>query len=109
MHRAAQGAGIAVAFERGETGRRGLLLVVIDPHHEIRIAGLDRRMDQVPGEHRLIATAPGADRKVIGRMAGCRTVPDVVVDGIVTGHDSAFFASMIGRTLSRIGSSGVSR
>src|SRR5262245_40784048 len=49
VHRAAQGAGVAVALEKGAAGGRGLLLVVVDAHHEIWIASLDRRVDQIAG------------------------------------------------------------
>src|ERR1700730_16189594 len=70
VHRAAQGARVAVAFEKSAAGGRGLLLVVVDPHHEIRIARLDRRVDQIAGEHSLVAAAPGADREVVGCVTG---------------------------------------
>src|SRR6266446_606847 len=91
VHRAAQGAGVAVAFEKGATGGRGLLLVVVDPHHEVGIARLDRRVDQSAGEHRLVAAAPRADSEVIGRMPGGRAQPDVVVEGMVTGDEFGLF------------------
>src|SRR5882757_937232 len=64
VHRAAQGARVAVAFEKSAAGGRGLPLVVIDPHHEIRIARLDRRVDQIAGEHGLVTAASGTDREV---------------------------------------------
>src|SRR4029077_4809669 len=84
-HRAAQRISVAVAFEEGTARGRSLLLVVVDPHYEVGIACLDRRVDQVAGKHRLVAAAPGADSKVIGCVAGSRGQPDMVVDGIVAG------------------------
>src|SRR5205085_5310124 len=76
VHRAAQGAGVAVAFEKGAPGGRGLLLVVVDAHYEVRITRLDRRVDQIAGEHCLVAAAPCAHCEVIRRVAGSRGQPD---------------------------------
>src|SRR5260370_39173080 len=80
VHRAAQGGGVAVAFEKGAASSRGLLRVVIDPHHEIRIARLDRRGDQIAGNYGLVAAAPGADREAIRFMTGGRTAPTWIID-----------------------------
>src|SRR5215472_7104084 len=91
VHRAAQCAGIAVALEKGAASGRCLFLVVVDPHHKIRIARLDRRVDQIAGELRLVTAAPGADGKVIGCVTRCRGQPDVVVDCIVAGDEFGLF------------------
>src|SRR6516165_11649157 len=64
VHRAAQRAGVAVALEECSSGSRGLFLIVIDAHHQVGIAGLDWRVDQVAGEDRLIAAASGAHREM---------------------------------------------
>src|SRR5260370_4673367 len=63
VHRAAQRVGVAVALEETPARGDGLIAIGIDPHHQFGIAGLDWRMDQIAGEHRLVAAAPGADRK----------------------------------------------
>src|SRR6516165_289667 len=76
VHCAAQGICIAVALEKPAPRRDRLGRIVIDPHHKLRIARLDRRVDQIAGEHRLVAAAPGADRKMIGRVAGGWSEPD---------------------------------
>ena len=77
MHRAAQCARVAVTLEKAAPRRGRLGRIIIDPHHEIRIARLQRRVDQIAGKHRLIAAAPGADGEVIGSMSGGRAQPDV--------------------------------
>ena len=79
MHRAAQRVGVAVALEEAPSGLDGLVAIGIDPHDQLGIARLDRRMDQIAGEHRLVAAPSGAHREMIRRMARGRRQPDVVL------------------------------
>jgi hypothetical protein len=57
VHRAAQRVGVAVALEKAAAGGHTLVAVGIHPHREIGIARLQRRMNQVAGEHRLVLAA----------------------------------------------------
>src|SRR5579863_5560023 len=66
VHRAAQRVGVAVALEKAPAGLHRLVAVGVDAHHQLRIARLDRRMNEVTGEHRLVMAAAGADRKMVG-------------------------------------------
>src|SRR5260370_26935149 len=68
VHRAAPGGGVAVAFEKDAASSRGLLLVVIDPHHEIRIARLDLRVDQIARTPRLPPGARCSDHEAARRL-----------------------------------------
>src|ERR1051325_507479 len=69
VHRAAQGVGVAVALEEPPPRRHRLLAVGVDPHHQLGIARLQWRVDQVAGEHRLVAALAGADREMVGGVA----------------------------------------
>src|SRR3954447_4311345 len=87
MHRAAERIGVAVALEEAPPRRNGLVAVGIDAHDQLGVAGLDRRVDQVAGEYRLIAAAPGADREMIGRVPRSRRQPDMIVQFVVAGDE----------------------
>src|SRR5712664_4138701 len=61
VHRAAQRVGVAVALEEIPARPDSLVAVGVDAHDPFGIAGLDRRMDQIAGEHRGVAALAGAD------------------------------------------------
>src|SRR5271169_1389417 len=86
VHRAAQGRRVAIALEEAAPGRRGLLLIEIDAHHQVGIARLDRRMDQIAGEHRPVAALSGTDREMVGGVAWGRHQPGVVIERVIAGH-----------------------
>ncbi len=61
----------------------GLVAVGVDAHDQFGIAGLDRRMDQIAGEHRGVGALAGADREMVGRVARGRTQSDMVVERMI--------------------------
>ena len=100
MHRAEQRFGVAVALEKGAARPDRVRRIDIGSSEELRIARLQRRMDEIAGEHRGIAPAP--PWMLIAYMARASTEWSLVTS-------SAFRASMIGSTLSSIAEIGVLR
>ena len=65
---------------------RRLRLVGIGPHRQLRVARLQRRVDQVAGQHADGLALAELDRIVVRRMAGRRDQPDMVVQRDVGPH-----------------------
>ena len=74
MHRAAQRVGVAVALEEIPARPDSLVAVGVDAHDQFGIAGLDRRMDQIAGEHRGVGALAGADREMVGVWPGSGSI-----------------------------------
>src|SRR6185437_5239396 len=85
VHRAEQRLGVAITLEKAAAGPDGLFRVGIGAREERGIARLQRRMDQIAGEHRGVALAPDRDGEMVRRVAGGRKQPDVVVERMVAG------------------------
>src|SRR5215470_9014731 len=69
---------LAVALEEPAPGGRGLLRIEVGPGHPLGLQTLDRRVDQVAGDHRLGASGGHVHAHVVGRVSGCRLEPYLV-------------------------------
>jgi len=70
MPEAENGGGITGAFHHAPPRGRGLHGITIGTHRNFRIAGLQRRMDQIPCRKRISTFFAEPHSHVIRRMAG---------------------------------------
>ena len=71
MRRTAQSGGIAIALQKGFAALRALRPVIIQPHKQVRIFHLDRRMEQIPDDDRIILLGAHRHGKMINGVPGC--------------------------------------
>src|SRR6185503_13157802 len=74
---------LAEAVEHLAPDYAGLLGVVIGAHAELGIAALQRRMDHVPGDQRVLARTADQHREVIDGMAGGGDELQFLAEGMI--------------------------
>src|SRR3546814_18045427 len=91
--RSDQRAGVAVAFEEGAASAAGEGAVEVGAHGQLRIARLERRVDQVAAEDGAAAPIAAdvptdAHGEMVGSVAGRRLQPDMIVEFMVAAHQN---------------------
>ena len=84
MRRATQGGRIRITSQKMFATLRALRPIIIKPHEQIRIFHLDRGMEQIADDHRIILLRPQGHGKMINGVAGGWQQPDMVIDRACT-------------------------
>src|SRR6266566_2568554 len=91
VRRATQGTGVAIALQELAPRNGGLCRVDVEYDRQFRVSRLQWRVHEVAADDAVGAIATEIDRRMAGRVSGCRQYPHEIVDLVVVAHHVAAF------------------
>ena len=91
MRQATQGGAVAIALQELAPRLGGLCRVDVEYDRQFRISRLQWRVHEVAGDNAVSAVVAEINRRMAGRVSGCRQQPYEIVDLVVDArHVGAF-------------------